>query len=201
MAMDPEQHAKLERFLREIQSWGDRINLVGSTARTELEVHVRDALAAGPHLQEASTLVDLGSGAGFPGVPLAIARPGVRVTLVEAREKKAHFLRHVVRLLDLAVEVRCERFERGAPGCFDVVCMRGVGPAGRTLPAAAPWARPAGELWLWTRLAAHAAGVPVAAVLELGERGRILRIRADAFPRGTLRRSREGSPRREPPRT
>ena len=59
--------------------------------------HVEDSLAAADCLPEGSEIVDLGSGAGFPGVPLALSRPDLRVTLVEIRERRVNFLRHVVR--------------------------------------------------------------------------------------------------------
>jgi 16S rRNA (guanine527-N7)-methyltransferase len=180
-----EGEARLERFLREIEGWGKRVNLVGSVARSELAVHVSDSLAAAAQVPRGASVVDLGSGAGFPGIPLAIARPDLRVTLVEAREKKAHFLRHAVRVLELAAEVRWERFEERAPASFDVVCVRAVGPAGKVLPAAAGWAGPEGEIWLWTRLGAEEAPVRPRAAVELGERGRILRFAASEFPRGT----------------
>ena len=69
------------------------MNLVGSTAPEEIELHIRDSLAAAAQLPAGCALVDLGSGAGFPGIPIALARPDVRVTLVETRERRVSFLR------------------------------------------------------------------------------------------------------------
>jgi 16S rRNA (guanine527-N7)-methyltransferase len=180
--LGPRAQDQLERYLRELGTWGQRMNLVGSLERADLEVHVADALAAADHLPPGIALADLGSGAGFPGVPLAIARPDVRVSLVEVREKRAHFLRHVVRVLGLQATVRCERFERIAPGAFDVVCLRAVGQAEDVLPQAAGWASPAGEIWLWTRLEAHEAPAAVTTTIELGNRGRVLRFPRSGFP-------------------
>jgi 16S rRNA (guanine(527)-N(7))-methyltransferase RsmG len=157
---------------------------VGSTERGALDVHLRDALAAVPHVARDAAVADLGSGGGFPGLPLAIARPDLRVTLVEARERRANFLRHVVRSLQLRAEVRCERFELRAPACFDVVCLRAVGPPAAVLPQAVGWASERGEVWLWSTLAATAVGAPVHATVDLEERGQILRIAADVLRRG-----------------
>jgi 16S rRNA (guanine527-N7)-methyltransferase len=99
----PAQYALLERYVGLVLSWRDRLNLTG--AQTEAEaarVLVVDALACLPHLPDQGTVVDLGSGSGTPGVPIAVARPAVRVLLVEASRKKAGFLGVVLRALGLA---------------------------------------------------------------------------------------------------
>jgi 16S rRNA (guanine527-N7)-methyltransferase len=79
-----------------------------------------------PHVRHAKTLLDVGSGAGLPGIPLAIARPDLAVTLLDSSEKKAAFLRQSKAELGLAnVEVVCERVEDWRPaGLFDVVVSR-----------------------------------------------------------------------------
>ncbi len=79
------------------------------------------------HLPACGTLLDLGSGAGFPGLPIQLARPSLRVTLAESQNKKASFLREVVRTLDLPTEVWADRVERMPEGrLFDVVALRAV---------------------------------------------------------------------------
>jgi len=113
----PPQYALLERYVGLVVSWRDRLNLTG--VRTEAEaarVLVVDALACLPYLPDRGTVVDLGSGSGTPGVPIAVARPAVRVLLVEASRKKAGFLGVVLRALGLGnadvVHARAEALGR-----------------------------------------------------------------------------------------
>jgi 16S rRNA (guanine527-N7)-methyltransferase len=174
----PDARAKLERFALELQKWGSRVNLVGSTERAEIDVHIEDSLVGARHLPAGVAVADLGSGAGFPGVPIAIARPDLALTLVESRERRVHFLRHLIRALDVPMEVRCERFERSAPKRFDVVCMRAVGAPAEILPGAAGWVREEGEIWLWCRYGPGEISWPSVGSIEMGERGRILRLAA-----------------------
>jgi 16S rRNA (guanine527-N7)-methyltransferase len=97
------QYALLERYVGLVLSWRTRINLTGvETEEEAARVLVLNALASVPHLPDRGTIVDLGSGAGTPGVPIAVARPEVRVLLVEASRKKAAFLGVVLRELGLA---------------------------------------------------------------------------------------------------
>jgi 16S rRNA (guanine527-N7)-methyltransferase len=102
--------ALLERFqvyLEELQLWNAKINLTAlKTGRDIVIKHFLDSLAVLPWLDEANSLVDLGSGAGFPGLVLKLMRPPMALALVEARQKKAAFLEYLVSLFRLAgVEV------------------------------------------------------------------------------------------------
>jgi 16S rRNA (guanine527-N7)-methyltransferase len=163
------------------------MNLVGSTRPEEVAAHVSDSLAAAPWLPRGARVVDLGTGAGFPGIPILITRPDLDVVLVERREKRVHFLRQVVRVLDLACEVRRCSIEDGpAPeGRFDFVLLRAVAPAARALDWARPWTRPEGEIWLWTREPAFPDAFVEVGAIPLGERGRIARLLASPVSRGT----------------
>jgi 16S rRNA (guanine527-N7)-methyltransferase len=103
VALSPYQCALLERYIGLVLSWRDRINLTGvETEDAAARVLVLDALACVPHLPDRGTIVDLGSGSGTPGLPIAVARPALRVLLVEASRKKAAFLGVVLRALALA---------------------------------------------------------------------------------------------------
>lgn len=177
----------LERYLEELQRWGSRMNLVGSTEPGELRVHVEDSLAAAAILPGDARVVDLGSGAGLPGIPLAIQRPDLRLTLVEVRERRVHFLRHVVRTLELEVEIRRIDFQTAPADLFDFALVRGVAPPTEILPIAARWIGSEGEIWVWTRLSPEQAGARHAVPVALAPgRGAILRVPAAAVPRGTL---------------
>ena len=87
--------------------------------------HILDSLAVLPYLN-VDTIADIGSGAGLPGIPMAVARPGMRVALVESNHKKCAFLRQAVTELQLEnVEVVMERAEKWHPtSSFDVVISR-----------------------------------------------------------------------------
>lgn len=112
--------------------------------------HILDSLRAMPHISvDAGRIVDLGSGAGLPGLPIAIVRPDLEVTLAESRQIRAAFLELAVERLRLPnVRVFPEPVEDLAPG-FDVCLARGFGDASRTWEAARPLLLPDGELLYW----------------------------------------------------
>jgi 16S rRNA (guanine527-N7)-methyltransferase len=89
--------------------------------------HFGESLFLARHLPQVGSLLDLGSGAGFPGLPIQLARPALKVTLAESQHKKSSFLREVVRSLGLKTEVWVGRAEDlPATRQFDVVAMRAV---------------------------------------------------------------------------
>ena len=182
MPRSAELEAGLAAFARELVRWGSRMNLVGSTEPDALERHFADSLAAAEALPSAARVVDLGSGAGFPGIPIAIARPDLRLTLVEVREKRLAFLRHAVRDLGLEVEVREASIEAAPSEPFDFALLRAVAPPARSLELGAPWVAREGEVWIW---AGPGVELPGARPLPLVSGGSILRVRAADFSRGT----------------
>ncbi|HZL99968.1 MAG TPA: 16S rRNA (guanine(527)-N(7))-methyltransferase RsmG [Planctomycetota bacterium] len=96
----------LGRFCAVLAAANERLNLTGITdARGMAALHVLDSLAAAPLLAGAATAMDLGSGGGVPGIPLALARPSLAMTLVESRERKAAALAAIVDELGLAPRV------------------------------------------------------------------------------------------------
>ena len=119
---------QLEAYLDLILKWNAKLNL--TAIRTPEEIvrrHFGESLFAGIHLGECSTLLDFGSGAGFPGLPIQILRPDVAVTLAESQGKKAAFLREAVRTLGLATEVYGGRVEAmPAERRFETVALRAV---------------------------------------------------------------------------
>lgn len=116
--------------------------------------HVADSLAGlkVPELAQATTVADLGAGAGAPGVVLAAARPRMHVFLVESSSRKCAFLRRAIEELALAnAEVVCERaesWEAGAGAC-DAVTARALAPLNVVVEYAAPLLRPGGTLIAW----------------------------------------------------
>jgi 16S rRNA (guanine527-N7)-methyltransferase len=91
-----------DHYLRILEQWSTRMNLVAARSRDEIiDRHLIDSLALARWARAARVAVDLGSGAGFPGVPLAVIAPRVRFHLVESRTKRSSFLRHVARTIGL----------------------------------------------------------------------------------------------------
>ncbi len=105
---------KLLDYLALVQKWNKVYNLTAvRDADKMLTHHLLDSLAIVPHVRHAESILDVGSGAGLPGIPLALALPQVQVTLLDSNQKKATFLHQAVIELQLTnVTVVCERVEK-----------------------------------------------------------------------------------------
>lgn len=126
LQIPPDVQARLVEYLALIAKWNRVHNLTAVRDSAKMvSVHVLDSLAVAPHLQ-AGSVVDVGSGAGLPGIPLALMWPQTRVVLLDSNHKKAAFLRQAVIELGLRnAEVVCERVEMWRPAeKFDVVISR-----------------------------------------------------------------------------
>lgn len=113
--LDVQQSRRLYDYFSELKRWSRKVNLISKSATDEeiVEKHFLDSLALLNLLKlPSASLLDVGSGAGFPGLVCKAARPEMKVGLVEPRLKRVSFLRHICRLLDLAdVEVHGCRLE------------------------------------------------------------------------------------------
>lgn len=127
VALDAVQQQKLLDYIALIVKWNKVYNL---TAVREPEAmighHLLDSLAVLPHLAGVRRLIDVGSGAGLPGIPLAIARPEMKITLLDSNHKKTTFMRQACLELGLTnAEVVCERVEQWQPqDKYDAVISR-----------------------------------------------------------------------------
>lgn len=131
LKLSGEQVAQFEGYLITLLQWQRRMSLTSTTGPLDLvRNHVLDSLHVVPFIQQSSRIADLGSGAGFPGVSLAIARSDAQVDLVESRRKKANFLREVLRCAGIAnasvVEERMERLGQTHEGVYDMIVSRAV---------------------------------------------------------------------------
>jgi len=138
--LDDAQLAKLVAHLDLLDDWNSRMNLTAIRDRpSQLTKHLLDSLTGLPHLQ-GGRIADVGSGAGFPGIPLAIVAPHVDFTLIESTGKKCRFLEHVREALELNnVEVVQARAESYKPDVrFDTVIARAVGPVADLVKVAGP---------------------------------------------------------------
>jgi 16S rRNA (guanine527-N7)-methyltransferase len=123
------QHEQLIELLAELAEWNQRFNLTAIEDPLEaVRKHLLDSLSIHAHLR-GNRIADVGSGAGFPGLPLAVAEPSRQFTLIEATGKKAQFLEHARMKLGLAnvivVNSRAEQFKPASR--FDSVTARALG--------------------------------------------------------------------------
>lgn len=130
--------------------WSEHLNLTGHRGEEAIARRlILDAAALASVLPEATSIADLGSGAGLPGLPLAILRPAARVTLVEARLRRHHFQREAIRSLGVEnVEARLGRSERLDPTPHDLVVAQAMARPETALAWMAAWARAGGHLAL-----------------------------------------------------
>lgn len=138
-----ESMAKLEVYHGLLLKWQKAINLVsGSTLEEVWERHFADSAQLAALIPPgAGMLVDLGSGAGFPGMVLAVLRPDLETHLIESDERKAQFLRSVSRETGAGVKIYDARIESVAPGLRpDVVTARALAPLDELLGFCTGWA-------------------------------------------------------------
>lgn len=198
--------SKLADYARLLAGWP------GVISRTEdAAALIEDALALLPHLGDAHTLVDVGSGGGMPGIPLKLARPDLEVTLLEADHRKAAFLVHATAALGIDATVVTDRAEAAGRGVlretFDAACCRALAPPPVVCELCLPLVHVGGRLLALTILsdlgweAAHLVGGAepevIAAPSRLRERGAVAVVpkvapTPDAYPR------RPGIPNRRP---
>jgi 16S rRNA (guanine527-N7)-methyltransferase len=133
---------QLSTYLDLLLKWNARTNLTAIRDPEEIvRRHFGESLFAARHLDPGTTtLLDFGSGAGFPGLPIALLRPDIQVTLAESQNKKATFLREAVRTLNLpSTEVWPDRVESMPPlRQFHTVALRAVDNMAAATASAAP---------------------------------------------------------------
>jgi 16S rRNA (guanine527-N7)-methyltransferase len=138
-ALPPGAYGQFHAYLELLLRWNRRLNLTAVREPEQIiRRHLIECTFAAQHLpRDIASLLDYGSGAGLPGIPIAISRPEIEVTLAEAQGKKAAFLREALRVLSLNGEVYDGRVERmpDEPG-FDAVSMRAVEKMELAIPIA-----------------------------------------------------------------
>jgi len=170
LALDEALAAPLAALAELLAQWAARMNLTGHrTPEAIARRLILDALALGAALPvpEPTSIADLGSGAGFPGLPLAIRWPACRVTLVEARERRHHFQRAAVRTLGLVnAEPRRGRIEELEPAPHQIVVAQALAQPDLAISWMLPWVAPGG--WLVLPRSAGADPLPNPPGLEPG---------------------------------
>jgi len=150
-ALDGQTTAKFQKYLSLYLRWNERLNL--SAIRDEegaLSIHIIESIVVASELPRGvETLLDFGSGAGLPGIPIALCRPEIRVTLAESQGKKAAFLREAVRMLGITTKVHAQRAET-LRTTFDCVVLRAVDRMHEAVASAVRLVKPAGWMALMT---------------------------------------------------
>jgi len=140
-------------YLMELKKWSSKINI--TSLRKDMEIvikHFVDSLFPVRHIPQGSFVLDIGSGGGFPGIPLKIAAPSLYVTLLDSTLKKVNFQKHIIRLLQLngirALHGRAENKDlyEEMGSSFDVVISRAFSDLGGFLSIGEPYLRRGGLL-------------------------------------------------------
>ncbi len=145
--IDLSQHqlSLLETFMAELLDWNQGINLIGLSDRNRIiNELLLDSLIPLTFIPEIGKLLDVGSGAGFPGIVIKICRPRLKTVLLEANHKKTGFLKQVVRLLELNdIEVINGRIERNGfklyPDGYNIITARALAPIERIIEWCSPF--------------------------------------------------------------
>ncbi|HUQ76348.1 MAG TPA: 16S rRNA (guanine(527)-N(7))-methyltransferase RsmG [Burkholderiales bacterium] len=146
--LSPAAGERMASHLSLIEKWNRVHNLTAVREPEQMvTLHVLDSLSLLPHLAAARSVVDVGTGPGFPGIPIAIARPDMHVTLLDSSHKKCAFLEQARTELGLAnVEVVCERVEQWKPAQrFDAVVSRAFAELNDFVAQATHLAAPTGR--------------------------------------------------------
>lgn len=143
----PSAVGAMARYAEWLAEQGVVRGLIGPRERPRLwDRHLLNSLALVPLVPREAQVIDVGSGAGLPGLPIALARPDVEVTLLEPAARRVRFLEEVVADLGAAVRVQRGRAENVPPAAVDVVVARAVAPLSRLVPWCLPMLREGGRL-------------------------------------------------------
>jgi 16S rRNA (guanine527-N7)-methyltransferase len=132
-----------EIYAAELKKWNSKVNLTAITKDKEIAIkHFIDSLSLAPYIRAGDSLLDIGSGAGLPVIPLKIINPEIPMVSVDAVAKKIHFQRHVIRILNLqnfeAIHARVEELHKTRSHSFSVITSRAFTRLDRFISLAAP---------------------------------------------------------------
>ncbi len=142
---------RFEIYLKELKAWNRKFNLTAIKDDQGIMIKLfLDSLTPLNLIKTGSTLLDIGSGAGFPGIPLHIANPSLRVTLLDSTNKKVAFMNHIITELGLtgieAIQRRAEEFAKTNKGAYSVVISRALTNLADFIKLGEPFLKPDGIL-------------------------------------------------------
>ena len=131
--LNDKQIEKFYIYMNLLLEWNEKINLTAITKPEEIILkHFIDSITISKYIEEETTLVDVGTGAGFPGIPLKIIRNDIQITLIDSLNKRVNFLQEVIKTLELtkieAIHTRVEEFAKNKKNreSFDYATSRAV---------------------------------------------------------------------------
>jgi 16S rRNA (guanine527-N7)-methyltransferase len=149
ISLSEEMLSQFSEYLKALAEWNRTYNLTAIPPKKWLTHHLLDSLSIAPYIQ-GDRILDAGTGAGFPGIPLAILFPEKKFVLLDSNGKKVRFLNHVVRILKLTnvtpLQARMDALEENV-GSFDIITSRALGTADELLSATQNLLKPEG-CWL-----------------------------------------------------
>lgn len=143
LSLSENEIRSFEIYAAELKKWNSKVNLTAITKDKEVAVkHFVDSLALAPYVKTDDHMLDIGSGAGLPTIPLKIISPDISMTSVDAVAKKIHFQRHMIRLLNLrhieAIHARIESLHATHQHAFNIITSRAFTRLDRFVELAAP---------------------------------------------------------------
>lgn len=143
LSLSPHEINSFVLYASELKKWNSKVNLTAITKDKEIAIkHFVDSLSLAPYITDSDRLLDIGSGAGLPIIPLKILRPEIPMVSVDAVAKKIHFQRHIIRILNLqnieAVHARVEDLHKTQQHSFSIITSRAFTRLDRFVSLAAP---------------------------------------------------------------
>ncbi|MBN1384878.1 MAG: 16S rRNA (guanine(527)-N(7))-methyltransferase RsmG [Elusimicrobia bacterium] len=158
LELNPQQIKQFSLYFDELENWNSRFNLISRNADDKIIInHFLDSLSIIPAFSDTVekdiAVLDVGSGAGFPGIPLKIAKPEIVLTLLDSSRKKTEFLRHLCKKIGITADVICDRAENAAKISayaekYDIVVARAVAKMATTKELCFPFLNKNGALVL-----------------------------------------------------
>lgn len=153
LSINDEQLDRFEKYARLLVEWNEKMNLTAITEEKEIAVkHFIDSISllACCRIPEGASVIDIGTGAGFPGIPLKIMRPDIKLTLLDSLNKRLIFLEEVSKALDLTTELihaRAEEYGRkdSCRDSFDIAVSRAVANLPALCEYCLPYVKPGGQ--------------------------------------------------------